>query len=327
MILMASACQSNPPQTEASTAIATSSPEAPFKPTPILTIMQQYPFEWSAWKSGPHATGYDLSKGPNTYCSRCHSPANWDSQAVINEPPNCVSCKFQNETEIRIAEGNPLVPESEWKGLECSTCHKIQEGVLVPEPTWYDKQAGFYESVETTSELCEKCHTDTETLRHKRDLGEEIHIGFTCTSCHDPHSMQTSCTQSGCHIIGGGISAVPANHPPMAFASCGQEGCHTGGNFSTKPTQAADGGIVWDHADGHHSAVTCVACHDASDLPVKYLEDQKIWVVFRVTELLGRYSEKTYQSHAITKNVNCARCHYVDNPWGLVEEVGWTIEQ
>jgi hypothetical protein len=228
---------------------------------------------------------------------------------------------------MRIAVGNPPVSEAEWKGLECGTCHKTQEGKLVGEPAWYDKETGFYESVATATELCEKCHLDNETLRHKRELGDETHTGFTCTSCHNPHSMQASCTQSGCHMIGGGASAVPANHPPMAFASCGQEGCHTGTNFSTKPTQTADDGIAWDHTDGRHSAVTCVACHDASGLGAKYLEDQKIWVVFRVTELLGRYNEKVYQSHALTRNVNCSRCHYIDNPWGLVESVGWTTEE
>ena len=29
------------------------------------------------WESGPHSADYDLGKGPNTMCTRCHSPQNW----------------------------------------------------------------------------------------------------------------------------------------------------------------------------------------------------------------------------------------------------------
>ena len=331
IVLLASACQGAATGTETPTAVPSATLEPTSQPTATLTLMEQNPAEWVAWKGGPHAAGYDPSKGPNTYCARCHSPANWDPQAVINDPPNCVSCKFQNETEMRIAVGNPPVPEAEWKGLECGTCHKVQEGRLAAEPTWYDKQTGYYESVGTTTKLCEKCHLDNETLRHKRELGEETHIGFTCTNCHDPHSMQASCTQSGCHDNWGSTTtAGTIPHPSMGMGtsvSCSEAGCHSGTNFSDKPTPSAITGFTWNHQDGLHTAVTCVACHDASGLPAKYLEDQKIWVVFRVTELLGRYNEKVYQSHALTRSVNCSRCHYIDNPWGLVESVGWTTEE
>ncbi len=327
LILTVSACQSVNTQTGTPTAIPSSTPEPTLQPTATLTIMEQGPMEWGAWEFGPHAAIYDLSKGPNTYCARCHSPANWDPQAIIDAPPNCVSCKFQNEADVRIAAGNPLVPEAEWKGVECSTCHRIQDGKLVAEPAWHDQETGYYESIESTSELCEKCHMDTETLRHKRELGDQAHAGFTCTSCHDPHSMEASCSQSGCHNVSGGISAVPAGHPPMAFTSCTQQGCHIGTGFSTKPAMTAVVNVTWNHQDGRHIAVTCVACHDASDMQVKYLEEENMWVVFRTKELLGQYSEEVYQAHAITRTVNCARCHYVGNPWGLAESVGWTTEQ
>src|SRR5512139_3462523 len=38
---------------------------------------------WAKWQSGPHGNTYGLDKGPNTYCSRCHSPQNWDPASKV----------------------------------------------------------------------------------------------------------------------------------------------------------------------------------------------------------------------------------------------------
>ena len=51
---------------------------------------------------GVHADTYSLGTGPNTYCAVCKSPANWDPQAVVDAPPNCVSCKFESDTTMRV---------------------------------------------------------------------------------------------------------------------------------------------------------------------------------------------------------------------------------
>src|SRR5690606_4502552 len=56
-----------------------------------------------AWEGSPHGNTYDLGKGPNTYCSRCHSPQNWDPESTTDRPPNCVTCKFPTDPELRIA--------------------------------------------------------------------------------------------------------------------------------------------------------------------------------------------------------------------------------
>jgi hypothetical protein len=236
---------------------------------------------WNAWHAGAHASTYDLGKGPNTYCARCHSPGNYDPNAKVDLPPNCVSCKFAFESEVRIAVSNPLIPQADWKGIGCESCHWVKNGISEAEISWTNIQSGYHETVATATDLCEKCHTDTQTLRHKRDLKEGAHQGYTCTQCHDAHSTLAGCTSSACHPdVGTETEPVPGH-------------------------------------DADHSAVTCVACHDAEGFDVGPMEDQGVWVTFRATELLGRTNVEPYQSHYLQLQVECTRCHYLDNPWNL----------
>lgn len=240
---------------------------------------------WQAWQTSPHAKTYDLSKGPNTYCARCHSPQNWDPAAKVDRPPNCVSCKFQFESEPRIAAGNPLVAEADWKDINCEICHVVEDGIAIAAVSWLDPVTGYHETVASSTALCEKCHTNTETLRHQRDIGASTHVGYDCVECHDPHSTTASCTEAGCHADL--LSAAPS---------------------------------IVGH-DEAHATITCVACHDAAGLQVGPLEGEDVWVVFRTTLLLGRENTEPFQSHNLQRAVACQRCHFVGNPWGLVENV------
>ena len=236
----------------------------------------------NAWQEGPHASTYDIEKGPNTYCSKCHSPLNWDPASVVDPPPNCVSCKFSFEDEPLIAVGNPLVPEEEWVSIGCDVCHRMEADVPVAEYSWFDPVTNYYITVIDSSELCEKCHLDNEALRHRRDLGTEVHTDFSCTNCHDPHRTNASCT--ACHEVsldGTSANIATAGHIP------------------------------------EHSTISCVACHDAAGLEVGPLEGLSVWITFRTTILLGRPRIEPYQSHNIAGKVACSRCHYPDNPWGL----------
>ncbi len=251
---------------------------------PVATIAAtstpDYGAYQKAWQEGPHAHTYALEKGPNTYCARCHSPANWDPAATIDPPPNCVSCKFAFEPEPRIAAGNPLVPEEAWQSIGCNVCHPQNvDGVIEPGIAWRDPLSGYYQTVVDSTALCSRCHRDTETLRHHRTLGEAAHAGFTCTDCHDAHSTAAGCASQGCH-------------------------------------QAGDPDWLEAH-DEHHQAVACVACHDGSGLQVGPLQDGSAWVAFRTTELLGRANTEPYQSHQLQREVSCQRCHFENNPWGL----------
>ena len=252
---------------------------------PAATEALELPAIQAAWKSSPHADTYDLSKGPNTYCARCHSPQNWDPAAVIDPPPNCVSCKFSFEQEMRYAAGNPLVAEQNWKDIGCETCHPVEESVVQADLAWLDGETGTRATVGSPTELCEFCHTDTETLRHRRNLGSAAHAGFTCVDCHDAHSTAASCTTVGCH------PALDAGNP------------------------------IPGH-DDDHASVACVACHDAAGLAVEPVEGEAVWMTRRTTSLLGRETTQVYQSHSLQGPVDCARCHFDGNAWGLSVQPG-----
>lgn len=247
-------------------------------PPPLTNPAQAQ--HWEAWEESPHAHTYDLEKGPNTYCAKCHSPANWDPSAKIDDPPQCVSCKFAFEPSPRTAKSNPLVPEEDWANIDCAVCHRIEHGLVASSIAWFDKASGYYETVASPTALCEKCHLDNETLRHKRDLGDGAHADFTCTDCHNAHTTRASCAD--CHDAQA-IADVPAGH------------------------------------DLAHASVACATCHDASGLEVAPLEDGSLWMPFRTRELLGRVIREPYQSHHIQLKVDCQRCHFRDNPWNLDE--------
>jgi len=289
---------------------------ASLAPTPAPTPDQSA--EWTAWQSGPHASTYDLGKGPNTYCARCHSPRNWDPASRVDDPPNCVSCKFDFEPGPRLAEHNVLVSRSEWLSIRCDQCHRVTNGIAEAEVVWWDQAAGAYEPIVKSTTLCEKCHADTETLRHQRALGAAAHASYTCTQCHDPHSAAATCDQAGCHTGNRQIAltlpaTAQANHPEGNPATCAGAGCHGVATAVAKGEALTHGGL--------HAKVNCAACHDASGLEVGPLEDGSVWVTWRTTELLGQTNREPYASHALQRTVDCARCHYPDNPWNLLAPV------
>lgn len=299
-------------------------------PTPDQTQFIQ------AWKDGPHADTYAVEKGPNTYCARCHSPANWDPSAQIDPPPNCVSCKFPFETESRIATGNPLVPKSEWENIGCQTCHRVQNGHVDPEISWYDRSTGFYETVSDSTALCGKCHLNSDSLNHERNLGHGAHGEFECIRCHDEHSTKADC--SNCHLINltGEPRFVGEHVDVIGNEEC--VACHAGAfqNHDMTIQQAGDDNCLNCHGRlmgqtsvaqiqyGHsslHKNVFCVACHDASGLIAGPVEGEEVWSTFRTTEFMGQSSTAPYQSHDLELTVNCDKCHYQDNPWDLVSEI------
>ena len=324
-------------QTQSSTASASSS-NSDDAATASSNSMELHPKETLAWQAGPHSAEYDLGKGPNTYCARCHSPQNWDPAATVDAPPNCVSCKFPNEVEVRIAEGNPLIPEQDWKGISCDVCHPAGIDGDGSQIAWKDAVTGYSETLATSTELCEKCHHDTDTLHYKVDLGSEVHVGFACVDCHEPHSTRASCGNTGCHDDVVSVMAIyNPNHLGITDkAVC--VGCHTRGmdehtmyvkelgtddclschiNLVDIPITSA---VQLGHTI-YHQSVSCSACHDASEALVEPNENQDEWTTIRIFELLGRTSRVPFTSHNLQRSVNCMRCHYDGNPWDLPTKI------
>ena len=82
------------------------------------------------WEESAHGNTYDLGKGPNTYCSRCHSPSNWDPESTTGPPPNCVNCKFPTDEEVRDAPTMAFVEEEDWANITCENCHELAEEII-----------------------------------------------------------------------------------------------------------------------------------------------------------------------------------------------------
>ncbi len=233
------------------------------------------------WESGKHANTFVADeRGENNACARCHSPWNWVPTDPADMPSTCANCKFSVPTPKPVAV-------ADWKCIECSVCHRVENGVVTAPVAWlntlvaqYETTSDPYEAVKTNAELCEKCHNGPYGVT----LGSDAHSGYDCTQCHDPHSLEASCAVPGCHadVLGTGNRTV--GH------------------------------------DAAHANVTCGACHDASGLAVGPSEDTKMWLTFRAAESAeGGAGGDPYVSHDVRREVDCARCHYPNNPWQLTE--------
>jgi hypothetical protein len=275
--------------------------EVPPPPTPEPTALPDQSVQIAAWEGSPHGNTWGEGKGPNTWCSRCHSPQNWDPASYIGPPPSCFSCKFPTDPEMRIAEGNPFVPEDEWVGIPCETCHRMENGVATQGIAWLNPISMEYVDVNTSNELCEKCHVTTvgtgnpvrSAVSHEIVLGGPAHLNYAgfideetpptyCTDCHDPHTQQPKQCQD-CHEI--------------------------------DPTT---------HAKGRYSlmadTVTCMACHDSSGAEVGPNPDEAAGGTWTTTLTeVGRSGPTTSAivSHSIQYEVACNRCHFDANPWEL----------
>lgn len=295
---------------------ACATPATP-EPTPVPTPVPPTPVPlpdqsaiWAAWENGPHNAGYDIGKGPNTMCSRCHSPQNWIPGSKPGKAPNCVTCKFPFDAELRhaptFAEGGmDFVAEEDWVGIPCAQCHKVDEnGTASEELYWLAPISLTYEKINSPNELCTKCHatpggTKTGSVPggsplsadHNIILGGSAHLNYAgvwpqthrpdyCIDCHNPHSGETKqCVD-----------------------------CHT----DTASTHTRVAAMM--------DKVTCMACHDASGSAVGIAKDGGLFTTIKVTPSRTAGTPPTtaeITSHSIIYLVSCNRCHKADNPWGL----------
>lgn len=186
--------------------------------------------------------------------------------------------------KFELEDPPPLIPEENWQAIPCIVCHKTdKKDNILPEYAWLEVAAiEQYAGVATTTELCEKCHSPVEHEGHKLIQVGGAHKDYDCTNCHEVHSTETSCSTPDCH---------PSLDDPT--------------------TQ-----IVGHDED--HILIACEACHDDSGFAVGPEIDTGIWSTFITSaeeELIPNIS------HSISLEVNCSRCHFTDNPWGLSDSV------
>ena len=250
---------------------------------------------------GVHSDTYDLGKGPNTYCAVCKSPANWDPEAVIDVLPNCVTCKFPFDRQMRLAAGNALVAEQDWEGIRCYNCHPSTEDNAVDEAiAWWDAATDSYVVEDSSIALCERCHRNT-TAGTMRAIGleeSEAHSEAACTTCHDPHSGVASCT--ACHNEDDTETGFVANCWSVYLAP---------------------------DAPKLHEDMLCETCHDNSGLELRPVDDPEEpylgqWAPWRNILIAGIIpSNHVWLSHNLSGDVDCTRCHYAGNPWELDVDV------
>jgi len=228
------------------------------------------------WQSSKHASTYvQDGNNYNASCAQCHAPVNF-VPSMDSMPESCKSCKFE------IAPPPPLIAESEWKNVECKICHKVKKKQVQAEISWLEiPPIEEYSEVASTTELCSKCHTQSEPLaQHVSIVVAGAHQGLGCDDCHDPHDLSADCASSGCH------SGIDSASGPIA-----------------------------GHDDAH-AMVTCSACHDADGLTVGPDAAGK-WVTFRPQALESETEPTPFTSHNTAVDVACDRCHFANNPWGL----------
>jgi hypothetical protein len=272
-------------------------------PPPTPTELPDQSLQLTAWESGPHAFNYDLGKGPNTYCSRCHSPQNWDPESTVDRPPNCVTCKFPTDEEVRMATTMDFVEEEDWFGITCVTCHMVDSNGIAGELAWLNVVTSEHEEINIPNELCGKCHANTSGVAvtggtgvtHAINLGGSAHLNWAgempqsdrpqyCSDCHDPHST--------------------------APKTCVD--CHTDIPDSDTHMKGLNAVML--------SKVSCMACHDADGMEVGPHPDEAEGGIFvTILSSVGRGGPTTeyVKSHSIQWQVSCDRCHFEGNVWEL----------
>jgi hypothetical protein len=233
------------------------------------------------WAASAHADSYVVDA--NGRNDRCARCHSAAEWAPGPEdiPESCLTCKFD------VDQPTPLIAEEEWGHISCKICHRMDDDEVEPEFAWLDIAViDEYIDLDSTTDLCRKCHEMADIADHKPaiNLADE-HAELECTECHDAHAKTVTCANSDCH---------------------------------------EDVLINADAVTGHdeeHASVSCTACHDSAGLEVGPYEDSEMWVTFTSLMLDGEESLVPHSSHSVQTQVECERCHFGANPWGLSEDV------
>ena len=243
------------------------------------------------WTEGPHADTFVVDdQGKNNSCAKCHAPINW-MPTMDDIPESCSACKFELEPPP------PNIPEEEWTDIPCLICHQEnKKGVIQAEYSWLEIPAlEEYAAVNTSTELCQKCHKTDNLPNHGMVNVGGAHAEMQCTECHQAHSTATSCSSEDCH-----------------------------------PDSSMDSTDLTPGHDQEHQEVSCVACHDGAGWEIDLDDELGYWTTYYSWEFTIKNGDDEmvvdngvvpFSSHNIVLEVDCERCHFPDNPWGLKREI------
>jgi hypothetical protein len=207
--------------------------------------------------------------------------------------------------EIQGKWGNSPHAEGE-EIVSCRSCHRFENGVATADIAWWDEASNQYEAVTNGNDLCLKCHAGY-------DSAQTAHVNMTCLDCHDQHSTKASCFTCHEQVKQEGLTvpATPVDGHPNGgqMAYCESAGCHSVATQVAQMPFSIHGSV--------HATVTCAACHDADGHEVGPVQDGSEWVVWLPADFNGDTDSRQYQSHNLQFVVDCTRCHYDSNPWGL----------
>ncbi len=220
-----------------------------------------------------------------------------------------------------------LSEEQEWKSgphagiasnvaaVPCRDCHQENAGAVIgSQISWWDAAAQTYESVTDVNALCKKCHQQPKPAPQSADENAAMHSTYPCTACHDPHTTAASCTNSGCHATVRQTNDMPPATPSVGHGQagnpfCGGRNCHPAATAAAMQPRSVHGAA--------HVNVTCQACHAAGDLTAGPGPNGGPWVIWQASTSTENTTQEPYFPHAVELQVDCQRCHFTNNSWGL----------
>lgn len=178
-----------------------------------------------------------------------------------------------------VEEPPPFLAEEEWRAIECHVCHQGDRDEVSPEIAWLEI-AQIEEYQEVTS------------------------VDELCNKCHSTTDIlgHVSVVVGGDHY---GYSCTQCHSAHSTVASCNAEGCHA---EMPEPISGHDEA---------HAGVHCVACHDSSGLEIGPDPDTAVWTTF--ISPTDEAEPRAFISHTTQVSVDCERCHFAGNTWGLSE--------
>lgn len=194
------------------------------------------------WQNGPH--GHAMS-----------DPVFLEEWNKQGKPGACLVCHSTGY--------DPATGQSHSDGVNCEACHS-------PIPA---SHPGNNMPVNTSPDLCGKCHSDPRFSTDNWKLSTHYQRGMDCTVCHDQHTAGMKTIAGTTFISNSDASALcenchkdaMQNFPTSKHAAAGVTcvNCHLGFNVGNQNAGTAD--FATNHQAPDHSFVpsleTCNKCH------------------------------------------------------------------